>query len=167
MNVYCGVFIPHRYRLGRFEVLMTQRNYWNFEMSRPMKFPGEWVFPGGCFEEEDLDLKNTAIREFIEETGYKGEILSVNYLKEKIISLDERKYFVRIFTGEIEKYNFGEFSEKDEVIDIKWNTPFRWLEIINSKEFLEEKLKNLKFYGIMNQQLPRASIETLEELVIY
>lgn len=33
-----------------------------------------WTSPGGTFDEEDGNPKATALREFIEETGYKGKI---------------------------------------------------------------------------------------------
>ena len=37
-------------------------------------YPGYWGFPGGSFDKEDKQPKVTALREFEEETGYKGTL---------------------------------------------------------------------------------------------
>jgi 8-oxo-dGTP pyrophosphatase MutT (NUDIX family) len=50
---------------GRF-LLIKRRN--------DVKFPEYWSVPGGNFDEEDGYPKRTAVREFREETGYKGPV---------------------------------------------------------------------------------------------
>ncbi len=45
--------------------LMLKRRY-------DMEYPGYWNYPGGSFDEKDGYPKVTALREFREETGYKG-----------------------------------------------------------------------------------------------
>ena len=63
-KIAAGVFVlcPNTER-----VLLLKRG-------KGVKYAGYWGFPGGSFDEEDGGPKVTALREFEEETGYKGEM---------------------------------------------------------------------------------------------
>lgn len=47
-------------------------NFLMLKRNNDTEYPGHWNFPGGHFDQTDEFPKNTAIREFREETGYKG-----------------------------------------------------------------------------------------------
>ena len=55
------------------EYLMIRRAFWNNVANKAMTFPGEWVFPGGEYG-EDNSMMATAEREFREELNYLGVI---------------------------------------------------------------------------------------------
>lgn len=100
--------------------------------SHEVKEPGTWAGVGGKIEDGE-DPKEAAVREFKEETGYKGEI----HLQ-KAIEYKKPHFTFHNFIGEIEK---GTWEPKKN-----WeNDEFRWLtfkELLNlePKHFGLEKL---------------------------
>jgi 8-oxo-dGTP pyrophosphatase MutT (NUDIX family) len=108
---------------------------------------GTWNFPGGSFEDQE-DLKETARREFLEETGYEiepGEVIGV-YLEESVRTGNT----VAVFLYEaniIEKRHEG--LEDGEIIDKEFFPPEKIeaqdLRKDNRKKMLEDFLEGRRF----------------------
>lgn len=156
------------------EVLLTRRTFWNYEKNRPMKYPGEWVFAGGTYEDCDENLVWTAIREFREELNYKGPIKNVKFLRSATQKSYGKEYFVECHCAKIDSdYGFS-LTEKGEVIGIQWIKPTNALSLIKSEEFEHEQLKEFKKRGlddpkygihtVVDRQFPLQTVNTLELL---
>lgn len=71
----------------KYQVLLGQNEVINWLKSttssyRPMRYPGEWKFPGGVCDQQDESLEMTAIREFQEE--FLGISCPLEYIQENI-----------------------------------------------------------------------------------
>ena len=123
----------------RGEILMVQEGKGHIE--------GTWNFPGGSFEDKE-DLKETARREFLEETGYDielGEVIGV-YLEESVRTGNTVAVF--IFEAEITEQKH-EGLDDGEIIDTEFFSPekVRSLDLRkeNRKEMLEDFLEGRRF----------------------
>lgn len=121
------------------EILMVQEGKSHVE--------GTWNFPGGSFEEEE-GLKETAAREFLEETGYDielGDVIGV-YLEESVRTGNTVAVF--LFEAEI-KENIHEGLGDDEIIDTEFFPPEKVetldLRKENRKKMLEDFLEGRRF----------------------
>lgn len=92
--------------------------------------PGTWCGVGGKVEESDKNLKETALREFKEEVGYKGKMRLKKVYTYKNDDLEFTNYIGLIPT---------EFTPK---LDTSENTEYKWLTLFELKE-----LPN-KHYGL-------------------
>lgn len=86
-----------------------------------IEYPGYWNLPGGNFDEEDKYPKITAIREFKEETGYKGPIKISN----KPIDVYSNNHIDFYTYAAILPWEFvpdlkGECENGDENLDYAW-----------------------------------------------
>jgi|SRR3989344_6655488 len=166
--IHSASLCPIRIR-KELEVLLTRRAFWNNEKNRPMRYPGEWVFAGGSYENKDNNLIETAIREFREELNYKNNIENVKFLRSGYQRSHEKKYYVEFYAASIED---SEFKLTEEIIEFKWISPESALNLIKSKEFTENQLKKFKQYGLTNRkygiyrvnqrQFPVQNVKTLE-----
>ena len=79
--------------------------------------PNKYTVPGG-FLDRDEDTKKAALRELLEETGYKGKILSLFHIKEYPDRINEDRqnidFLYLIEVGE----KIGEYD--NEVSEVKW-----------------------------------------------
>ena len=86
-----------------------------------VKYPGYWGLPGGFLDEEDGYSKITAIREFKEETKYKGLIK----LSKEPLFVEKSNHLDFYFYVGILPYEFvpdlqGECKCSPESLDYKW-----------------------------------------------
>jgi len=92
-------------------------------LKRPLdfKYGGYWCSPGGHFDVEDVFPKATAIREFVEETDYKGK---VKILKQPLIVEDDNHMTFYTFLGVVENEFVpclkGEMEDGNEHDDYGW-----------------------------------------------
>ncbi|MFH1506391.1 MAG: NUDIX hydrolase [archaeon] len=155
---------------------MTRRNYLNhFNGKRPMTYPGEWMFAGGALEEVDDNLLETAVREFREETRYKGPITNIQELREtETRDPLRRRFHIEFYTATIDDTFEFVPVEGGEVIAVEWNTPRAFLDRIYSPDFTVEQIEAFKRYGlddkrhgehrVTKRQIPTINIPTFELL---
>jgi 8-oxo-dGTP pyrophosphatase MutT (NUDIX family) len=165
---------PIRLKDDNLEVLLTRRSFWNVQKRRPMRYPGEWVFAGGIYEEKDRDLQQTAEREFREELGYLGEIKDQKFLRSANLRQGNKDYAVHFYSALIEEEPIFRIYEGGEVIDIKWMRPECAIKLIQSKEFSEDQLEQFEqrklgdnkygIYAARKRSLPIQNIKTLEQI---
>ena len=92
-------------------------------LKRPLDFKwgGFWCSPGGHFDPADEFPKATAIREFVEETGYRGKI---NILKTPLLVESDNHLDFYTFLGVVEDEFVpclkGEMEGRNEHDDYKW-----------------------------------------------
>ena len=86
-----------------------------------IEYPGYWNLPGGGFDEEDKYPKITAIREFKEETGYKGTI-KISNKPIDVYSTNHIDFYtyVAILPWEFTPDLKGECECGDESLDYAW-----------------------------------------------
>jgi len=70
-RVSSAVLIPVYYKEGEYHILFTKRT------ERVKDHKGHISFPGGAYEEEDVTLGNTALRECAEEIGLAAEAVEL------------------------------------------------------------------------------------------
>jgi len=70
-RVPAAVLVPIYDKLGQFHILLTKRT------EQVTKHKGQISFPGGVYEEDDLTLLHTALRECAEEIGLMAEDVEV------------------------------------------------------------------------------------------
>ncbi len=134
------------------EVLLTRRAFWNYEKNRPMRYPGEWVFAGGSYENRDKKLVRTAVREFREELKYEDVISNTRLLRSDYQDSHGKRYFVEFYAAAIDSDPKFTLTEKGEVIAVKWISPVNALSFIRSEEFDNEQLKEYGRRGLANSE---------------
>lgn len=154
------------------EVLLTRRAFWNYERDRPMRYPGEWVFPGGQYEERDIDLVETAVREFREELKYGGQVGNTRLLRSATQPSHGKEYFVEFYAAQLEEDPSFTLHEQGEVIGVQWMAPAKALELIHSDQFTREQLEQFKqkglgdskygIHAVTERQFPVQNVQTLE-----
>ncbi|MHC4247905.1 MAG: NUDIX domain-containing protein [Planctomycetota bacterium] len=167
-----ALLCPVRVRDDVLEVLMTRRAFWNHQKDRPMRYPGEWVFPGGSREEGDVGLLETAIREFREELHYDGEVKGTRRLRAATQDSHGRTYYSEFYAAKVDSAFPFMPHEGDEVIDVKWLRPADALGLIRSGEFTTEQLGEFRerglgdsrfgIYAVNERQFPIQNVLTLE-----
>lgn len=112
MKKSAGVLV-YRKKNNKIEILLVHPGgpFWQ------NKDENSWSIPKGEIEDEDINLKETAIREFEEETG-----LKINEEdKEKMFYLGEVKSTNKILYIFILEKDFGDdFEIKSNLIEIEW-----------------------------------------------
>lgn len=112
MKKSAGVLV-YRKKNNKIEILLVHPGgpFWQ------NKDENSWSIPKGEIEDEDVNLKKTAIREFEEETG-----LKINEEdKEKMFYLGEVKSTNKILYVFILEKDFGDdFEIKSNLIEIEW-----------------------------------------------
>lgn len=153
------------------KVLMIRRRYFDEKWNAPERFPGEWTFAGGHHSLLDNNLYETAEREFREETGYEGGIISPELFFVSEPVLDFKQYLIHFYAAELESEE-GPFKMNDEVIDLRWFNPTDAISMIKSDDFEAELLGEYSRLGLGNEkygirritarQFPFQTLNTLE-----
>jgi 8-oxo-dGTP pyrophosphatase MutT (NUDIX family) len=176
-EVSAACYCAERGPLVEREVLLTRRALWNPISGRPMRYAGEWVFPGGRQDLEDTNLLKTAIREFREELRYAGRFLNSRWFHSarRLAAAGDHTYLASYFIGNIDPEPYFELPAQGEVLAFRWMTPLDALDFIHSPEFQEEqqdafsdyKLGDSRFgrFAIRERQMPYGTIQALEVLV--
>ena len=86
-----AVLVPLFEKEGACHLLFTKRS------DRVKHHKGEVSFPGGMFDEEDGDLKRTALREASEEVGLKEDQVQILGVLDDIVTISE--FIVTPFVG--------------------------------------------------------------------
>lgn len=79
--------------------------------------PGSWATFGGKFEDEDRDPKQTALREFVEESGYKGKF-KISSKPIDIHNTNHLKFYT--FVGLFDEEFVPDLESAGEAIDYGW-----------------------------------------------
>jgi ADP-ribose pyrophosphatase YjhB (NUDIX family) len=80
--------------------------------------PGTWACFGGKFEsEDDINMKDNATREFVEESGYKGKFRISNKPLD-IYENNHLKFYT--FVGIFEEEFVPNLEDEEEAIDYGW-----------------------------------------------
>ncbi|MCA9458983.1 MAG: NUDIX hydrolase [Nanoarchaeota archaeon] len=157
------------------EVLLTKRAYWNEEKNRPMRYPGEWMFAGGVFDKDlDENFKQTAMREFREETDFKGEFENLYFLRSCDVHSKGRIYHSEFYTCTLENLQDNLISNSSEIVDLAWMEINYILQYMVSDEFTNSQLKvfkgndygNSKYgkYAVKQREFPQENYNTLKLL---
>ncbi|HEY6915715.1 MAG TPA: CoA pyrophosphatase [Paludibacter sp.] len=129
---------------------------------------GQIAFPGGRYEEEDKDLRTTALREIEEEIGIpedKIEILG----RLSDIYVPPSNFMISVFVGylaEKPEYKIDE-REVDEVIEIPFSDFFK-PNLIKEKDFYVGSLraaKKVPYFDVTNAEIWGASAMVVSELL--
>lgn len=135
-----------------------------------MRYPGEWMFAGGGWEEGDLSLCETAIREFREELGYEGNIIDPRFLRRDAQEAYGKTHYVEFYASALD-HPCSFRPQEQEIIDHQWIAPNVALDLMLStafsrsqeREFLQRGL-NYSCYGRYqhtNRAYPLQNILTL------
>jgi 8-oxo-dGTP pyrophosphatase MutT (NUDIX family) len=79
--------------------------------------PGKWATFGGKFEEEDQNPKETAKREFKEESGYKGKY---KIMKKPIDVYESNHLIFYTYVGIFDEEFKPNLEEAEEAMDYGW-----------------------------------------------
>ena len=141
-NLVCAaVLVPLMKNSGYHSLLFTKRQ------KELKNHPGQISFPGGLFEESDIDLKGTILRETWEELGIiKSDITILGELDDYASSTG---YLISSFVGIIPyPYNFK--INRNEVSDII----IAPLEELKKSPKIGYVIKNSKPYPVYYYELP-------------
>ena len=129
---------------------------------------GQIAFPGGRYEESDLTIENTALREIEEEIGIKGDKIEIiGRLSD--IYVPPSNFLISIFVGYLKEkpiYNIDK-REVDEVIEIDLDDFFRE-NVIQEKDFTvppSDTTINALCYNVGNIHLWGASAMVMTEFL--
>jgi len=129
---------------------------------------GQIAFPGGRYEEEDLEVKTTALREIEEEIGIPREKIEIlGRLSD--IYVPPSNFLISVFVGylaERPEYNIDE-REVDEVIEIPFSEFYK-PDTVKEKDFYVNSIKaadNAPYYDVSNAQIWGASAMVISELL--
>ena len=139
--VRAAVLVPLMINEGNYSLLFTKRH------KELKNHPGQISFPGGLFEESDIDLKGTILREAWEELGIKKSDINILGVLDDYAS--STGYLISPFVGKI-PYPYDFKINKSEVSGI----------IIAPLEELKKSpktgyvIKNSKPYPVYYYELP-------------
>lgn len=129
---------------------------------------GQIAFPGGRFEEEDITVENTALREIEEEIGIKPkEINVVGRLSD--IFVPASNFIISVFVGFLDEKPEYKIDEREvaEIIEVELSEFFQ-NDVISEKEFLvpsTSKSVKAPYYKVGNIELWGASAMVMSELI--
>lgn len=129
---------------------------------------GQIAFPGGRFEEEDIDVRTTALREIEEEIGISEDKIEIlGRLSD--IYVPPSNFLISVFVGYLSEkpaYKIDE-REVDEVIEIPFSDFFKQ-DIVKQKDFYVNAIKaadNAPFFDVTNAEIWGASAMVISELL--
>ncbi len=129
---------------------------------------GQIAFPGGRFEDEDIDLETTALREIKEEIGIpENKIEIIGRLSD--IYVPPSNFLISIFVGYLDEkpiYNIDE-REVNEVIEIPFDDFFK-PDVIKHKDFYINSIKAVSdapYFDVTNVEIWGASAMVIRELL--
>ncbi|MHB9142869.1 MAG: NUDIX hydrolase [Paludibacter sp.] len=129
---------------------------------------GQIAFPGGRYEEEDINVETTALREIQEEIGIpKDKIEILGRLTD--IYVPPSNFLISVFAGYLNEKPTYKIEEREvaEVIEIPLADFFR-PDIIKQKDFYVAKVKvvtNAPYYDTSNASIWGASAMVISELL--
>jgi 8-oxo-dGTP pyrophosphatase MutT (NUDIX family) len=129
---------------------------------------GQIAFPGGRYEEEDKDVRTTALREIQEEIGIpedKIEILG----RLSDIYVPPSNFLISVFVGYLAEKPIYQIDERevDEVIEIPFAEFFNH-DTIKEKSFFVNSIKaanNAPYFDVTNAEIWGASAMVISELL--
>jgi 8-oxo-dGTP pyrophosphatase MutT (NUDIX family) len=129
---------------------------------------GQIAFPGGRYEEEDKDVRTTALREIEEEIGIPEDKIEIlGQLSD--IYVPPSNFMISVFVGylaERPEYKIQE-REVDEVIEIPFDD-FLKPDLIKEKDFYVGSLRAAKkapYFDVTNAEIWGASAMVVSELL--
>jgi len=129
---------------------------------------GQIAFPGGRYEEEDKDVRTTALREIEEEIGIPEEKIEIlGRLSD--IYVPPSNFMISVFVGYLAEkpdYRIDE-REVDEVIEIPFSDFFK-PDLIKEKDFYVGSLRAAKkapYFDVTNAEIWGASAMVVSELL--
>ncbi|MFZ4725578.1 MAG: NUDIX hydrolase [Paludibacter sp.] len=129
---------------------------------------GQIAFPGGRYEDEDGDVRVTALREIEEEIGIPEEKIEI-ISRLSDIYVPPSNFLISVFVGylaEKPKYKIDE-REVDEVIEIPFSD-FFLPNVIKQKDFFVNSIKavsNAPYFDVTNAEIWGASAMVISELL--
>ena len=129
---------------------------------------GQIAFPGGRYEEDDIDVKTTALREIQEEIGISEDKIEIlGRLTD--IYVPPSNFLISVFVGYLAEkpvYNIDE-REVDEVIEIPF-AEFYKPDVVKEKSFFVNSIKatdNAPYFDVSNAEIWGASAMVISELM--
>ena len=129
---------------------------------------GQIAFPGGRYEEEDGDVRVTALREIEEEIGIpKDKIEIIGRLSD--IYVPPSNFMISIFVGYLAEKPVYKIDEREveEVIEIPFSDFFK-PDVIKQKDFYVNSIKavsNAPYFDVTNAEIWGASAMVISELL--
>lgn len=129
---------------------------------------GQIAFPGGRFEEEDIDVRNTALREIEEEIGIdKDKIEVIGRLSD--IYVPPSNFLISVFVGYLAEKPAFKPDEREvaEVIEVDMDSFFE-PEVIRKKEFVVPSNNysvKAPYYNVPKAEIWGASAMVMTELL--
>lgn len=157
-----AVLIPFFHEDDRLKMIVIRRSVYVGIHS------GQIAFPGGRYEEEDGDLRATALREMEEEIGIpKDKIEILGQLSD--IYVPPSNFLISVFVGylsEKPQYNIDE-REVDNVIEIPFDDFFK-PNVIKQKDFYVNTIRvasQAPCFDVTNAEIWGASAMVISELM--
>jgi 8-oxo-dGTP pyrophosphatase MutT (NUDIX family) len=148
----CAYLCPIRIKRGRMELLLVRRVFYNSRKKRPLRFPGEWTFPGGKRDPEDKTLLATAIREFREELNCTGKVDGTFFLRR-----GRQGQFTITFFAAYTDPKMCKIIDEDTA-DYAWKTPHAWLALLASERFTHSLEREYRRRGFADKKFGKFSI---------
>ncbi|MEI6752714.1 MAG: CoA pyrophosphatase [Paludibacter sp.] len=129
---------------------------------------GQIAFPGGRYEEEDGEVRVTALREIEEEIGIQEEKIEIiGRLSD--IYVPPSNFLISIFVGYLAEKPVYKIDERevDEVIEIPFFDFFK-PDVIKQKDFYVNSIKavsNAPYFDVTNAEIWGASAMVISELL--
>ena len=129
---------------------------------------GQIAFPGGRYEEEDGDVRVTALREIEEEIGIpEDKIEIIGRLSD--IYVPPSNFLISVFVGYLAEKPIYMIDERevDEVIEIPFIDFFK-PDVIKQKDFYVNSIKavsNAPYFDVTNAEIWGASAMVISELL--
>jgi 8-oxo-dGTP pyrophosphatase MutT (NUDIX family) len=129
---------------------------------------GQIAFPGGRYEEEDKEVRTTALREIEEEIGIpENKIEIIGRLTD--IYVPPSNFLISVFVGYLSEKPVYKIDERevDEVIEIPF-AEFYKPDLIKEKSFFVNSIKaadNAPYFDVTNAEIWGASAMVMSELI--
>ena len=129
---------------------------------------GQIAFPGGRYEEEDGDVRVTALREIEEEIGILEEKIEIiGRLSD--IYVPPSNFLISVFVGYLAEKPVYKIDERevDEVIEIPFSDFFK-PDVVKQKDFYVNSIKavsNAPYFDVTKAEIWGASAMVISELL--
>jgi len=129
---------------------------------------GQIAFPGGRFEEEDKDVRTTALREIHEEIGIPDEKIEIiGRLSD--IYVPPSNFLISVFVGYLSERPIYKIQERevDEIIEIPFDDFYK-PDVIKEKDFYVNSIKAVSmapYFDVTNAEIWGASAMVISELL--
>jgi len=129
---------------------------------------GQIAFPGGRYDEDDKDVRTTALREIQEEIGIpEDKIEIIGRLSD--IYVPPSNFLISVFVGYLDKKPKYKIQDREvaEVIEISFDE-FLKSDVIKQKDFYVNSIKaasNAPYFDVTNAEIWGASAMVVSELL--